>query len=240
MLYHQKNTRQKNFRGCFREITGLNLPINNKASGSAGHVYIGESDSSNMPDEELCVIVKEDSLAISGGRPRGTLYGVYQFFEDGAGVRFLIYDHTYIPKADSLKIPFGKFCYNPPFSFRWSYYAENSKEPEFAARLRVNTVTTAEKLGGKTPQNLIGHSVDMLLPFSQYGAEHPEYYALVDGVRDTNTDGGGPQLCVSNPEVIKLVAENAIKHLDKHPGLRISPSARRIPPDTAIATHARL
>jgi len=211
------------FQRLFKEITGANLPINNKANGSAGHVYIGESDPTDMSDEELCVVVEKDSLAISGGRPRGTLYGVYQFFEDGIGVRFLTYDHTYIPKADSLRIPFGRFCYNPPFSFRWSYYAENSKEPEFAARLRVNTVTTAEKLGGKTPQNLIGHSVDMLLPFSQYGAEHPEYYALVDGIRDTNTDGGGPQLCVSNPEVIKLVAENAIKHLDKHPGTKNIP-----------------
>ena len=119
------------------------------------------------------------------------LYGVYQFFEDAFGVRFLTFDHTYIPELANVKIPCGEFRYNPPFSFRWSYYAENSKEPTFAARLRVNTVTNDEKLGGKTPQNLIGHSVDALLPFAKYGKDHPKYYALFEGKRDTNTDPGG-------------------------------------------------
>ena len=59
----------------------------------------------------------------------------------------------------------------------------------------------------------------MLVPFEKYGKDHPEYYALVKGKRDTNTHGGGPQLCVANPEVIEIAAAAAIKHLDEHPGL---------------------
>ena len=190
------------FQKLFKEATGIQLPINNVAKGESHHVYVGKKTSENLGDEELLVIVKKDSLTITGGRPRGTLYGVYQFFEDAFGVRFLTFDNTYVPKADDVKIPCGEFRYNPPFSFRWSYYNENSKEPAFAARLRINTVTHDEKLGGVTPQNLINHSVGGLLPFDKYGAAHPEYYALVNGKRDTNTDGGGPQLCVSNPDVI--------------------------------------
>jgi hypothetical protein len=208
------------FQKLFKEATGIQLPINNTAKGESHHVYVGKKTSENLSDEELLVIVKKDSLTITGDRPRGTLYGVYQFFEDAFGIRFLTFDHTYVPKADDVKIPCGEFRYNPPFSFRWSYYNENSKEPAFAARLRINTVTHDEKLGGVTPQNLINHSVGWLLPFDKYGAEHPEYYALVDGKRDTNTDGGGPQLCVSNPDVIKEVAKNAISYLDEHPDLR--------------------
>jgi len=208
------------FQRLFKEATGAQLPINNIAKGESRHVYVGKKTSENLSDEELLVIVKKDSLTITGDRPRGTLYGVYQFFEDAFGVRFLTFDHTYVPKSDDIKIPCGEFRYNPPFSFRWSYYNENSKEPAFAARLRINTVTHDEKLGGVTPQNLISHSFHSLLPFDKYGAEHPEYYALVDGKRDTNTDGGGPQLCVSNPDVIKEVAKNAISYLDEHPDLR--------------------
>lgn len=208
------------FQRLFKEATGLQLPINSTAKGESHHVYIGKAPSEKLGDEELMVIVKKDSLTITGGRPRGTLYGVYQFFEDAFGIRFLTFDHTYIPKPNDVKIPCGEFRYNPPFSFRWSYYNENSKEPVFAARLRVNTVTHDEKLGGVTPQNLISHSFHWLLPFDKYGAEHPEYYALVDGKRDTNTAGGGPQLDVTNPEVIKEVAKNAISYLDEHPNQR--------------------
>ncbi len=91
-------------------------------------------------------------------------------------------------------------------------------------RLRVNTVTTDEKLGGKTGQNLISHSFHKLVPFSKYGKDHPEYYALVDGKRDTNTAWSGPQLCVTNPEVVKVVAEAAIRFLDEHQFSNISVS----------------
>jgi len=208
------------FQRLFKEATGAMLPIKNEAKSDYIHIGQVKGVSDDLDDEELLVVVEKDSVTITGGRPRGVLYGVYQFFEDGFGVRFLTFDHTHVPKADDVEIPIGEFRYNPPFSFRWSYYRENSEQPAFAARLRVNTVTTDEKLGGKTPQNLIGHSFHALLPFSKYGAEHPEYYALFEGKRDTNTDAGGPQLCVSNQEVIEEVAKNAISALDKMPGIK--------------------
>jgi len=208
------------FQRLFKEATGAMLPIKSEAKSDFVHIGQVKGVSDDLDDEELLVVVEKDSVTITGGRPRGVLYGVYQFFEDGFGVRFLTFDHTHVPKADDVEIPIGEFRYNPPFSFRWSYYRENSEQPAFAARLRVNTVTTDEKLGGKTPQNLIGHSFHALLPFSKYGAEHPEYYALFEGKRDTNTDAGGPQLCVSNQEVIEEVAKNAISALDKMPGIK--------------------
>ncbi|MBD3182943.1 DUF4838 domain-containing protein [Candidatus Poribacteria bacterium] len=211
------------FQSFFQEATGISLTINNNADSAKKHVYIAHKDVdvSELGEEGFKIIVDEDSLFIAGGKPRGTLYGVYQFLEDAMGIRFLTCDHTHIPHdARMSAVPYGEYSYMPPFSFRWSYYRENSERPDFAAKLRINTVTGDEKLGGKTQQNLINHSFGWLLPFSKYGEEHPEYYAMWEGKRDTHTGGGGPQLCVSNEEVIKLVAENAIKHLDAHPGLK--------------------
>lgn len=177
-------------------------------------------DAAAMGEEELRIIVETGRIAIAGGRPRGTLYGVYQFLEDRVGVRFLTHDHTHIPEASGLKIPCGTYTYNPPLSFRWSYYRENAEHPEFAARLRVNTVTDAERLGGKTQQTLINHSFHWLVPFDKYGQEHPEYYALVDGKRDADRRGAGPQLCVTNPTVIEIAAATGIEYLDKHSGIK--------------------
>jgi hypothetical protein len=222
------------FQRFFEQATGILLPVHNTNVNASNHVYIGKNialaesgtkaNVSELGEEGLQVIIRKNLLAIIGGRPRGTLYGVYQFLEDELGVRFLTHDHTHVPVSPKAKIPCREYIYKPPFSFRWSYYAENSKNPDFAARLRVNTVTADEKLGGKTGQNLISHSFHKLVPFSKYGMDHPEYYALVDGKRDTNTAWGGPQLCVTNPEVVKIAAENAIRFLDEHEFSNISVS----------------
>ena len=179
------------FQRWFRQSTGIELSVRSTVEAARGHVYIGPDaaglDPTMMGEEKLRIVVESDRMIIAGGRPRGTLYGVYQFLEDYLGLRFLTHDHTDVPDASKLKIPCGTHTYNPPFSFRWSFYRENAEHPEFAARLRVNTVTDDPQLGGKTGQTLINHSFHRLVPFREYGADHPEYYALV-GRRTQYTD----------------------------------------------------
>ena len=202
------------FQKWFNQSTGLALPLD-IAHSDSGEISIVAS--STLDDEDIQITVESARIQISGGRPRGVLYAVYQFLEELVGVRFLTAEHTYIPNASALKIPCGSYTYSPPFSFRWSYYRENTEVPEFAAKRKVNTVTDAENLGGKTQQQLINHSFHALVPYGTYGESHPEYYALVDGKRDTNTHGGGPQLCVTNPEVIEVAAASAIQQLTERP-----------------------
>jgi hypothetical protein len=209
------------------ESVGAKLPIQARPPEPQHNVFVGPSpalDSSSvcikvddLGDEGLRIRIGTNNVAIAGGRPRGTLYAVYEFAERYLGVRFLTFDHTYVPKLRPRQIPCETWHYVPPFTFRWSYYKENADHPEFAARLRVNTVTHDEKLGGVTPQSLISHSLFYLLPVDKYGKEHPEYFALVDGKRQLKMGGGGPELCVSNPDVIEIVAQNVIKALDQHP-----------------------
>ena len=199
------------FQKWFNQATGLTLPLGTTTNG--GQVTI--EGSASLGDEDIEITVDSSQVQIKGGMPRGILYAVYQFLEELVGVRFLTADHTYIPDASARQIPCGSYTYSPPFSFRWSYYRENSDAPGFAAKRKVNTVTDAENLGGKTQQQLINHSFHALVPFGTYGESHPEYYALVDGKRDTDTHGGGPQLCVTNPEVIAVAAESAIRQLSE-------------------------
>ena len=51
--------------------------------------------------EDLRVVIRDGNIVIAGGRPRGTLYGVYTFLEDYFDVRFLTADHTHVPKVGS-------------------------------------------------------------------------------------------------------------------------------------------
>ncbi len=208
------------FQKWFNQASQLTLPLetaNENTAHNEGQINI--SASTTMDDEEIHITVENKQIQLKGGAPRGVLYAVYQFLEELVGIRFLTVDHTYIPDATDLKIPCGSYTYNPPFSFRWSYYRENSNAPEFAAKRKINTVTDAENLGGKTHQQLINHSFHLLVPYDTYGENHPEYYALVDGKRDTNTHGGGPQLCVTNPEVIEVAAASAIQRLTDNPNI---------------------
>ena len=96
------------FRDFFAQATGYELPILSAATSDTNNVFIGASESlkkSNVAhaldreygEEELRVIIAIDNIAIVGGRPRGVLYGVYQFLEQCMGMRFLDPDTTYVP-----------------------------------------------------------------------------------------------------------------------------------------------
>jgi hypothetical protein len=215
------------FQTLFRAMTGVELPLAEKATSGTGAVLIGpdavakagqKPAPAELGEEGLRIQVSGKSVAIDGGRPRGTLYGVYEFFEECCGARYLTFDHTYFPEdAASTAIPLGTRTFVPTFAFRWSYYGETLRNPEFASRLRTNTVSDDPKLGGRTGYRLVSHNVAYLVPPAKYGATHPEYYALVDGQRKLEMGGGGPQLCMTNPDVLEVVVQAVLEEIEKNP-----------------------
>jgi hypothetical protein len=213
-----------NFQRLFKEFTGKELAIDRTDSQSGKIILIGaeaiaaaglQVNMEKMGEEGFNIDIARDKLAIYGGRPRGTLYGVYEFFEQYCGVRYLTHDHTFYPEEGrdkDFRIKGHNYSYVPPFAFRWSYYGETNRNPAFAAQLRTNTVSGSEKLGGITGYKLVGHNVAYLVPPAIYGKEHPEYYALVNGRRVLDMHGGGPQLCMTNPEVLEIVIKATLDY----------------------------
>ena len=214
--------------------TGVHLEITPAASadGSPHHFYVGDSAPADqmIPDrktasfgpEDSRIVIGNDAIAIVGGRPRGTLYGVYTFLEDYVGVRFLTADDTYVPKVGGWRIvgPVDR-TYHPPLALRHSYYRENSIAPAFATRLRNNAITDDPKFGGRTGMQTINHSFGYLLPSAKYGQEHPEYYAMVDGKRlaPVENDWYQTQLCLTNPDVLRIVTQAVLDELKANPNL---------------------
>ncbi|MEW6236896.1 MAG: DUF4838 domain-containing protein [Candidatus Omnitrophota bacterium] len=218
------------FQSLFKQAADIELPIAAQPPADARNVFIGPSEAMSrssaavsldgLGEEDLRLRVTADNIVIAGGRPRGTLYGVYEFMERYLDGRFLTFDHTYFPAAKwriSWLIPCEEYTYKPPFAFRWPYYKENYDHHDFAARQRVNTTPSEDQYGGISNQSLISHTLYHFLPVEKYGAEHPEYFALVDGERKLKMGGGGPEVCVTNPDVIEIVAENVIHDLDANP-----------------------
>ncbi len=223
------------FRRLMAQASGIELPIVADTDRPDRHVLIGPEaaaragapgfEGAAFGPEDLRIVMQRDCIAIAGGRPRGTLYGVYTFLEDYVGVRFLTPDHTHVPRLRGrcLLRPLER-DYRPPLAFRWSAYGENQHDHAFAARLRVNTVAADEKLGGKTPDVLINHSFFRQLPLEDYAETHPEYFAEIDGKRrvDVENAGGwhGTQPCLTNPDVLRIVTENVMNDLRRQPDTR--------------------
>lgn len=218
------------FQALFRHLTGLDLPIAEKARGKSKNIFIGPGaaatayksafDASGMGDESLRIRIGKKNIVIAGGRPRGTLYGVYEFFERYCGVRFLTADQTCFPDRSRLRpLQEADFSYTPPFSFRWSYYKENADRQDFAARMRVNTVVKDEKLGGSTRQTLIGHSYARWITIEKYGKTHPEYFSFIDGEHKCTGSTAATEPCVTNPEVVDIITQAVLSELDANPDM---------------------
>jgi hypothetical protein len=220
------------FQRFFAQATGIHMSIEEQSDSGHGQVLIGPGAVSqaggmaflteDFGPEDARVVVRPDGIAIAGGRPRGTLYGVCTFLEDALGIRFLTPDHTHVPT-----VPEGGMLqamdktFRPPLKFRWSYFGEIAKDHVFATRMRSNTVQDEEHLGGKTPIVLVNHTFAHLMPWAQYGEQHPEYYDEVEGERpkDIWNDQYDPgvQLCTTHPEVKRIVTEEVLKGLAANP-----------------------
>lgn len=221
----------KEFQSHFELAGGVKLPIVKAIDRPDHHVFIGPGklmrcsalgfDVNEFDDEDLRIVVRDNNIVIAGGRPRGTLYGVYTFLEDYLGIRFLTAEHTHVPRIGKWHMigPVDRF-YHPPFDFRWSAYPEVGQNPVFAARLRVNTVPRDPNLGGCTKVNLVTHTFFRQVPVKEYGKEHPEYYSMIDGKRHVEFKGKGVyynQLCLTNPDVLRIVTEAVMAKLKANP-----------------------
>ncbi len=157
-------------------------------------------------------------LIIASGSPRGTLYGVYALLRDVCGCRFFAADTEFIPRLPGLDLT-DDFTLSgcPAYEYRdvfWhcafdeSWSAKNSVNGNYVRHM-------SEKYGGGVGYALFVHTFSTLLPTEKYFADHPEYYAFTGGKRETS------QLCLSNPDVLRIATDNVRAELRRHPECRI-------------------
>lgn len=154
------------------------------------------------------------ALVLAGTKGSGTLYAVYEFFEQAFGVRWLTAEVRDVPAAPAA-IPALDYTHTPPFRHR-----DMILETKYDA-LRLNSPFVWG--------NGI-HSFYHLLPPDEYFEEHPEYYSEIDGKRiaarglpwrSPMEAGNHPehfgQLCMSSPEVAEVIARRIEELIAKNP-----------------------
>ena len=173
--------------------------------------------------EGLVILPEGSRLFIMSNSTRGTLYGVYDWLERDLGVRFLANGPTsiengevtvgavnYVPQRPTLRMDLAARRYDPPFEYRNLCWAPLSDT--WSVRRRLNAVWESvpmqEALGGvKWVGPTFVHTFEHLVPTEVYFDEHPEYFSLIDGERQREYDGLWTQLCLTNPDVLRIATE---------------------------------
>ena len=209
----------------FRQ-TGVRMPIleaRNPPGGEERRAVRIMRDDSMGADAFRLRAVGED-VVVSGGE-RGVLYGVYELLETYGGVGWFSPDRTVVPKRDAFVVPGGlDVSQSPAFEMREVLWHPAFRDADFCARLRLNGnnyTPLLAKHGGK-PYRFggglsIAHTLAKLVPTAKYAKDHPEYFALVDGIRDTKESA---QLCLTNPDVLRIATEGVLAAIKRDPTAR--------------------
>lgn len=192
-----------------RAISGAELPQVAATAdyGSLSPIFLGTAIPDDLTarltppgtDPAAFVLAVDDRQACLRGRgPEGTLIAAYELLEQ-LGVRWFMPGDlgTVIPEAKTLTLKTQQTAQAPGFAGRY-HNAYHYGKSEWGRRVRM---------GGPYFPSSHGITLGKQATFEQ----HPEYYALVRGQRaDT-------QLCVSNPEVIRLAVDQLKTYFRAHP-----------------------
>ncbi len=155
--------------------------------------------------EEWRIRISGANVVLEGGRPRGTLYAVYRFLEEVAGVRWWTpYDDS-VPARPTLAVAAAERRGQPAFSYR--DVAGLAGPVEFSARNRHSghRSNLGPEYGGRQAYGppSENHDFHVYVPADEYFASHPEFFSEIDGRRT----GERAQLCLTNPDLQLLVAD---------------------------------
>ena len=202
-------------RDWTQRLTGVTLSIEANRPANLAGVFLDEPDAgSGLGEDGFRLHVENGDLHITGGR-RGVLYGVYELLEEYGGIGWFASWRTVVPDTGRLAVPADlDDTQIPAFFLRGRSWYDLQLDTDFACRLRCNGraaylrgkgMQFDERHGGTAwRQSGSGHSLGRLLPASEYGENHPEYFAEINGVRQTRE----VQPCLTNPDVLEIVTSN--------------------------------
>jgi hypothetical protein len=145
-------------------------------------------------------------LVIAGGSEKGTLFGVYSFLEDYLGCRMYSPDVKIIPELKKITIDEIDDFQVPALDIRTTHY-RITWDAEYIDWHKLSH----DENGGRPDWGMWVHTFHTLVPPDIYFEEHPEYFSMVNGKRLPT------QLCLTNPDVLKVTVQNLRKKIAENP-----------------------
>ena len=214
------------------QMTGVKLPISTDDAPLPDRaVLLGETkytagllggtpDLTSLGEDGFRLKSAPPHLLIVGGPARGTLYGVYELLEHYGKCRWYSSWHSVIPHLDAWTISALDETQRPAIAMREPFWFDMF-DGDLAARNKVNgaSMRLQEKHGGKIRfgTGCMVHTFHSLVPPDEFFATHPEYFSEIGGKRVKNN----AQLCLTNPDVLKIVTERLLERIRKDPGAKL-------------------
>lgn len=218
-------------QGFLEQMSGVELPVaSENEAGDAPSFLMGPcektrkagllEEAARLREDGVLIRTLGRDIAMLGQNERGNVYSVYVLLEKYLGVRFLAWDCTFVPRQSEVALPKLDYSYSPPFMYRETLYFDSFPK-ETAARQRLNGPYTKcdASVGGKIEFFPYVHSFDDLFPESEYFKDHPEYYGMQGGKRVAGAVHA--QLCLTNPDVLRLATAKVLKWIEEHPQVPI-------------------
>ena len=221
----QENYAAKELKNYLDYITSSSIPLKSLDSNQDSTPVLaveraaealGMIPLEDWGEDTFSIQTTAKGLGISGGK-RGVIYGVYEFLEK-LGCRFFTTTSERIPSIPDLELPVIEDTQTPVFEYRFHNYVDFTGHPSFAVKNRINgPIRMTEKMGGNLSYVWFVHSFNHIIDPEKWFDTHPEYFSLVDGKRLKERT----QLCLTNPDVLRITIEKVREALKKRPNHRL-------------------
>lgn len=209
-------------RRYIHEISGADLPLTRfrRKDGRQIVIEVGKSSDrklniNRLGDDGFRIKTVGKNIFVTAKTVRGIRNAVYSFLEQYLGCRYFGPDAQVIPHRPSIILGDIDTTEIPPFTFRVSYYNEAFERRYIEWQKLSNE--PRDSVGGIVISSDWGmwvHTLERLIPPDRYFASHPEYFAYRNGIRIPD------QLCLSNPEVLRLAIAALQSAIEKNPSAR--------------------
>lgn len=198
-------------------------------AGDAVHkkeIVVGNTNRGGTPKAEetgpdgFRIHSEGERLFLCGAAELGSIYSVYTFLEDYLGCLWLSDSENYVPSLPTIKLAPMDSTRKPAMKWR-NYYNFEVTQNDWFQRLRLNGIGYGAdgKLNQYDQWGTWCHSYFSYVNPDQYFDSHPEYFAMKDGKRIRECDGLQAQLCLTNPDVLRIVKEEMGKRMKENPEL---------------------
>lgn len=228
-------------------MSGAELPL---AAGKVrGPVIVLSTSTSFDQEDAFSLQTAGERLLLTGASPRAVLFAVYMLLEK-LGCGFCVPGEDTVPVCRTITVPPLEETHVPaftrrsqldhPFQAPWPVEG-NLAILDWVAKNRINWYHPAFNAWGEPAVwyerrdvvrdavekrglhlQIGGHTIHTWLPHDRYFAQHPDWYAWIEGCGvllpgQCHAVRQAPAACLSHPDVQRTVAKNICRFLDRCP-----------------------
>lgn len=199
---------------CIEEAKGMK-PVRNVFVGktSAGVKALG--DLKGLPDDGYKIRTMDGALYLCGPSPLGTLNAAIGLLQDKLDVIWGMPDPLWesYPHKKQIELPQMDMSCKPAYAYRTCSGVSGG------TKLGELPLTYSRYIRLSDGHYEFDHNLFRIISANKYGKDHPEYFALFDGIRQVSPTAFA-QPCCTNPDVLKIVVDTARKAFDDDPNLK--------------------